>query len=255
MTKNKDQIYSLEGVPVFEAMYGESLMSLGGFEAVDSMFDQMQLADKKILDIGSGIGGMAYHLCEKHSARVIGLEIYPWMVEYATMRTPAAIKDMVDFICYDEDGGIPLPSQSLDIVCSKGVLTNVKDKRVLFKEVHRLLNDSGELCLVDWMSPEKNGPRYEELSLGDSIYLETESSYKDILEESGFRDITFEDRSAEYLSYIKALVVKLDSGEHRKHFSGIIGAQLRDELIKSTQKHQREIEEGQQLSFRIHANV
>ena len=61
-----DEIYTLKNVPLFEAMYGTGLISLGGYEAVDAMFKGIDLRSKKILDIGSGIGGMAHYLSKKY---------------------------------------------------------------------------------------------------------------------------------------------------------------------------------------------
>jgi len=65
MAKNEDEIYRLENVPVFEAIYGKGLISLGGYDAAEQMFDGLELNGEHLLDIGSGIGGIAHHLAAK----------------------------------------------------------------------------------------------------------------------------------------------------------------------------------------------
>ena len=120
-----DDTYTEENVPLFEAIYGKGLISLGGFEAINNMFLDIDLKDKTILDVGSGIGGMAYHLAQKYHCQVVGLELREWMADYSRRHAPQEIRDHLQFTSYLPDGSIPLKDHSIDIVCSKGVLTNV----------------------------------------------------------------------------------------------------------------------------------
>jgi ubiquinone/menaquinone biosynthesis C-methylase UbiE len=172
-----DNIYVETNVPLFEAIYGKGLISLGGLEAIDDMFLDVALTGKTILDIGSGIGGMAYHLAAQYDCQVIGLEIHPWMAEYATNHAPSSIKNKLEFISYTPDGEIPIGAQSIDICCSKGVLTNVKGKLKLFQECYRILQHSGQIVFIDWLVPESAGPKYDRLRMGDMSFKETKSSY------------------------------------------------------------------------------
>ena len=147
------EIYTLENVPLFEAMYGSGLISLGGYEAIDQMVKGVDISTKQLLDVGSGIGGMAHYLAHKYNAIATGLEIHPWMAQYATSHTPETIKSRVNFITYNEEGLIPVHPRTFDVICSKGVLTNVFDKGQLFLDLHRVLKPSGQICLIDWIVP------------------------------------------------------------------------------------------------------
>ncbi len=104
MVKHEDDIYQLKNVPQFEAIYGKGLISLGGYAAVNQMVDGLDLYQKDLLDIGFGIGGMAHYLASKFDARVTGLEVQSWMVDYATQVTPNQVKGQVDFLTYDDQG-------------------------------------------------------------------------------------------------------------------------------------------------------
>jgi len=249
-----DEIYTLENVPIFEAIYVTGLISLGGYLAVDKMFEGLDVSGKNLLDVGSGIGGIAHYLAHKYNAHVTGLEIHPWMAKYATQKAVHSIQNKVDFVIYNSDGSIPLPSEHYDIIYSKGVLTNVSNKPALFAEIFRLLKPSGILCFVDWLTPEDQGPRQEILPMGDASYKETKSSYKEILSRCGFINIKFQNNSNEYLNYVKALDARYHSLTHKKKYHNIINDKLRQELINSNLKLQRTIESNEQMSFLIHAN-
>jgi len=249
-----DDTYIEKNVPLFEAIYGKGLISLGGYQAIDNMFQNVELKDKTILDIGSGIGGMAYHLAEKYHCHVVGLEVRQWMADYAMKNAPKPLKSNLKFISYTPDGPIPVSDQSIDICCSKGVLTNVENKLTLFQECHRILNNKGQLVLIDWLVPETSGPKNERLRLGDMSFKETQSSYSQILEKAGFHQLQFIDKSQEYLKYVKQLDVMYHSTEHKKTFANIMSDTLRNELIQANDDLKGSIESGQQLSMLILAN-
>ncbi|MBX9976883.1 MAG: methyltransferase domain-containing protein [Alphaproteobacteria bacterium] len=247
------EIYTPDNAPLFEAMYGPGLISLGGYAAVDLMFKGIDLTRKKLLDVGSGIGGMAHYLAQKHHCYVTGLDIYPKLALYSNDKTPADIKNRVHFVTYPPNELIPLPSKTFDIIYSKGVLTNVEDKKSLFCELFRLLKPSGQLCLIDWIVPNDLGPIVENLTTGEPSYKETEVSYHKLLMQCGFTQIIFEDQSQAYLDYVKELGERLVSDNHKKLYSHIISDGLRKMLICSNEKLQMSMKKGAQLSVRIKA--
>jgi ubiquinone/menaquinone biosynthesis C-methylase UbiE len=254
MKTNNESIYQLNNVPIFEALYGKGLISLGGYQAVDRLFDKIPLAGKHLLDIGSGIGGIAHYLAAHYQAKVTGLEIHPWMADYAKQSAEKTIKQAVNFITYNNDGSIPLKATSIDIAYSKGVLTNVKNKKQLFKEVTSVLKPGGDLYLIDWLVPEEVGPSSQRLNTGEASYKETRQSYRDaILTPNGFQQIIFTDVSKEYLVYTQDLQRLLSSDEHQKKYETVLPNALRKQLLKSNANLIDAIKSGKQFSTRIHA--
>ncbi|MBI2603551.1 MAG: methyltransferase domain-containing protein [Deltaproteobacteria bacterium] len=251
MANNEDSFYQPENIEIFEAIYGNGLISLGGLVAVDKMFEESDLNGKYLLDIGFGLGGMAHYLAETKNAYVTGLEVHPWMTQHATKTAPFSIKDRVKFVVYNEDNTIPLASESIDLAYSKGVLTNVQDKKSLFLEISRVLKIHGQICLIDWLNP--SAPRTEKLHTGELSYKENKKSYCEILESCGFKDITFRDESSAYLGYAKDLGHKLQSPEHISQFSDIFSKELRNTVITSNTKLIESISSGAQLSYLIRA--
>jgi len=242
-----NDVYTPENVPLFEAMYGPGLISLGGYEAIDQMVKDVGIKAKHLLDVGSGIGGMAHYLAENYGAHVTGLVIYSWMADYAAQHAPESIKNNVNFITYTGEGLIPLPAEAIDMVCSKGVLTNVSDKGALFRELHRVLKPSGQLLLIDWIVPEAAGPQAKTLPTGEASHKETQSSYTKILSDCGFVNITFTNESQPYLRYAQNLDAILVSDS----FYRFAGSALQDMLIASNLKLIKDIQSGDQLSVRI----
>lgn len=253
MAKNEDEIYQLKNVPTFEAIYGKGLISLGGYDAVDQLVEGLDLNQKHLLDIGFGIGGMAHYLASKFEARVTGLEVQPWMADYATETTPDQVKGQVSFLTYDDQGQIPLPSSCIDIAYSKGVFTNIEDKRSLLKEIARVLRPQGQICLIDWLAPPDSGSTTDQLSMGQMSYKETEGTYRQMLSDCGFDKIKCQDVSQEYLAYVQDLIHTLSAPEHIKRYGDIIGDELRKEILDSHANLLDLIESGQQLSSRIRA--
>lgn len=244
MTK---EIYSSENVPLFEAMYGSGLISLGGYPAIDRMFQGLESQQKNILDVGSGLGGMVYYLVQKYKVQATGLEIYPWMVEYGKNNTPDELKDSVQFIGYDPEGKIPVPDGSYDIVCSKGVLTNVINKIPLFKEIHRILKTNGQICFMDWIVPESRGVQHKISPSGEISAKETRISYSQLLYNSGFDEIDFQDESRAYLQYAQDLQQTL----HSENFKTIVEPALHHILLEANLKLIEDIQTGDQISVRI----
>ncbi len=252
MAKHEDEIYQLKNVPTFEAIYGKGLISLGGYAAVDHMVG-LDLHQKHVLDIGFGIGGMAHYLASKFDARVTGLEVQPWMVDYATQVTPDQVKGRVRFLTYDDQGHIPMPSSCVDMAYSKGVFTNIEDKRSLLKEIARVLRPAGQLCLIDWLAPPESGSTTDQLSMGQMSYKETAGTYRQILSDCGFEKIECLDVSQAYLIYVQDLMNTLSAPEHIEQYGHVIGDELRQEILDSHANLLHGIESGQQLSFRIRA--
>ena len=248
---SSDDVYKKENITLFEAIYGRGLISLGGFAAVAEMFKGIELRNKHLLDIGFGTGGMAHYLAEQEQAFVTGVEVHEWMTEHALSTAPEKIKDNLRFLVYSPDGTIPLQANSIDLAYSKGVLTNVSDKKSLFTEIARVLKSGGQICFIDWLVPERCGPSSKRLRLGDMSYKETRSSYKALLLQCGFDDLDFLDLSPSYLRYARDLGEKLSSPTHNNSYKAIIDDSLRNDLLKANDDLINSIENGSQLSMRV----
>lgn len=248
-----EEFYRRENVPVFEAVHGKGLISLGGFEAIDEMFAGMELQQQKLLDIGFGIGGVAFYLAGERDAQVWGLEVHEWMVGYANQSTREELNGKVEFLTYDQLGKIPLPDASIDLVYSKGVLAYVEDKEGLFEEVVRVLRPDGQICLIDWLSPPDVGKVSNRLPHGEILHKETVSSYEEMLVACGFSCIEFLDLNQSYLTCVQDLLARLNDPANIEQFHDVLSGDLREDIIDTYTKTAQSIEDRTQISCRIQA--
>jgi 2-polyprenyl-3-methyl-5-hydroxy-6-metoxy-1,4-benzoquinol methylase len=246
MTDNSKQIYQSsdfepyqpDSIPLFEAIYGKNLISLGGLTAVDNMFSDLNLQELAALDIGFGLGGVAYYLAEKYKMQIAGIEVHPWMVQYAKDHTPTGLSDFLEFNTYNSTGELPYKLESFDLVYSKGVLNHVADKASLFDQVNSVLKPYGLFVIADWIYPE---------STTDSsapLVCETKESYEQILVDSGFSEIGFRNDNQLFLNYAKELLMRLANNQTliKQKYGGELFLTIQkqhEELIEKIQQHQK----------------
>lgn len=235
-----------------EATYGDSMLSEGGQPAIDNMFTQDNLENKKLVDIGFGLGGVACYLAEKYNANITGLEINPWMVQEATKRIPDQLKTKIVYQQYNPYKKIPIEDSTIDMVYSRGVLTHLDNKINLFSEIYRVLKPNGVLIIDDWLSKTKDqwGEKLQAMCQNENLtlYAETESNYKKLLENAGFKNIQMRDENKNYAKYNQAIVddlkkLKLSPIQKNKVFENI----SIDEAIENYQQIVDSIETNELL--------
>lgn len=94
------------------------MMSEGGSEGIEFMFDQIPLNDKVALDIGSGLGGVAFYLADTYNMHITGLEVNPWMIAETQKQMPAHLSERVDFLLSTSNSHWPLPNENYDMIYS-----------------------------------------------------------------------------------------------------------------------------------------
>jgi SAM-dependent methyltransferase len=230
--------YQPDSIPLFEALYGKNLISLGGLAAIDNMFSDLKIEGLKALDIGFGLGGVAFYLAEKYKMRATGIEIHPWMIQHANDHKPTDLSDFLEFNTYNDAGELPYKPETFDLVYSKGVLNHVADKGSLFRQINSVLKLSGLFVIADWIYPETTT---ESLA---PLVCETKESYEMTLIGAGFSEISFRDDSKSFLSYAKELLKNL--ADNRDFIEQKYGEELfliiqkqHEELIEKIQQHQK----------------
>jgi len=99
------------------------------------------LKRKKILDMGSGLGGFLI-VCRDNKTQATGIEIDPYAVEITKLRT-GSNKNIVLGDCEK----VPFPDNSFDLVASITVIEHVKNPLKYLKEAKRVLKKNGKLIL------------------------------------------------------------------------------------------------------------
>lgn len=243
MQSTHESIYMPENITLFEAIYGKNLISLGGLDAVGNMFSDLNLSGLTALDIGFGLGGVAFYLAKTYHIKVAGVEVHSWMAKYAEAHAPRDIASRLKFDVYNQAGEIPFAAASFDLAYSKGVLNHVRDKDNLFRQINKLLKIDGLFVIADWI--------YAEPNIADSSPLisETQASYLQILEKTGFVDIKFRDDSIIFLSYINKLLENITMNQ--EYIEKQYGAEIFSIIQHDHQKLIEEINHKHKLAIRI----
>jgi SAM-dependent methyltransferase len=188
-----------------EAAYGEGLMSEGGKEGIELMFSDIPLENKVALDIGSGVGGVAFYLANQYHMQITGIEVNAWMVAEAQRRIPSSLKEKVDFLLTSGNSHWPLPSESYHLIYSK--------------ECHRLLQKKGLFVITDWLSSDKKewGENIKQLVELEhlALYPETKEGYKELLQRNGFTVLSIRDDSSVYFHYNRSIIENLNDPDNR----------------------------------------
>lgn len=196
-----------------ELAYGDGMMSEGGVEGIEQMFDQIPLVGRRALDIGCGLGGVALYLVEKYAMKITGLEVDAWMVEESKRRIPDSLKGKVDFFLSATNSGWPIPKDSYDLIYSKGVFTHLESKDEIFHECHQLLKREGLFVITDWLSTDEkkwgeNIARLMELEHLE-LFPESVDGYNELLKRNGFALLSERNDSSAYLRFNQKIIERL----------------------------------------------
>src|SRR6185312_3895479 len=113
--------YARDFTDALQFMWGEGFLSPGGPEEVAQMVAGHDIAGKRVLDIGSGLGGVDAQLIE--AANVL--------IAKKNLSARIAFKLV-------EPGPLPFEDGSFDVVFSKDAMVHIDDKPSLFGEVLRV---------------------------------------------------------------------------------------------------------------------
>jgi len=103
--------------------------------------DIKNLKRKKILDMGCGLGGFLL-VCHNNKTQVTGIEIDPYAIEIAKLRTNND-KNILLGDCEE----LPFPDNCFDLAVSITVIEHVKSPLKYLKEAHRVLKKNGKLII------------------------------------------------------------------------------------------------------------
>ena len=144
--------YSEPVLARLQAIWGEGFLSPGGPEEVSRIVDGLDLAGKKILDIGFGTGGPTVRLVTAHGAgHVTGIDVEEDLRRHAQRHADASgVSHRVEFRTV-EPGPLPFGDARFDIVFSKDSIIHVADKRGLFENIARVLKPNGLFTGSDWL--------------------------------------------------------------------------------------------------------
>jgi len=190
-------------INMLELIWGEGYMAPGGPDKTDELVKGLDLRGKRILDIGSGLGGPACHLARVHGALVTGVDIEPQLVELSKRQAEnQGLQGRAEFVLV-EPGPLPFEEAAFDVVLSYGAITQIPDKQGVISECFRVLRPGGALRSLEWTTSSdtiSDDMRYFFEMEGLTYALETPHKYENFIRSAGFTDVSIEDDTPWYRS-------------------------------------------------------
>jgi phosphoethanolamine N-methyltransferase len=223
--------YDTTMLDMLQIIWGEGYLSPGGPQAVREIMQDVNLAGKRVLDVGCGIGGLDRVLVELGAAHVTAVDVVEPMITLARRRTA---DPRIVFEVIEPELPLPFADAVFDVVFTKDAWLHVVDKPALLREVRRVLRPGGGLAGGDWMK----GPDPYSADMIHFIELEgipyhpvTLADYGLMLHEAGFEQVKLLDINAWYRDLAKQELARL-KGELFGLMTEKLGVDARDHFIE-----------------------
>ncbi|WP_286240743.1 class I SAM-dependent methyltransferase [Neptuniibacter halophilus] len=180
-------------------------LHIGGIKASEKLLQRIeQLRPRRILDIGSGTGGLMRLLQSKLDTALVGVDISHELNRLNRDLTALCPEQTSPRLITADAHHLPFADQQFDLILFQHSLLNMPDSRQVLSESRRLLLSDGQLLLHEVLAgdqPEKM--RYPVPWARDAAHshLLSEPRLRKLLQESGFELYQFDDWSAEALAW------------------------------------------------------
>lgn len=198
-----------------ELLWGKGFLSPGGSEEVKEILSGVNLSNRKILDIGCGVGGVDVVLVLELGAEcVVAVDVEPQLIERTkALATELGIGNRIDARLV-EPGPLPFDDSEFDIVFSKDTIAHVPDKLALISEAYRVLRRGGTFAASDWLAADhaSEEPAWHALAAvaGGLANVATQGSMLEMMRSAGFEAVHSIDRRAWYAEKAEAEMRCLD---------------------------------------------
>jgi SAM-dependent methyltransferase len=167
------------------AIFGIGGAHPGGIELTKELMSELDISDKKLLEVGCGTGQTSAYLYEK-GARLTTMDAHPLMVDKANTRFTK-----MGLSCQAIQGSIEktdFASNTFDYILAESVLS-FTDTFSSLKEINRILNSGGSFLGLEMVKksslPKAIEERMKEFYGLSNIY--SLEGWKTILQECGFQ--------------------------------------------------------------------
>jgi len=199
-------LYDKRNIDTLEMVYGRGYLSAGGDEEVARVLHGFELAGKRVLDLGCGLGGASVTMTRDLGATdIVGYDIDEVVLGRAKLLVEEnRVDDRVQLIL-GNPGPLQFADESFDIVYIAAVACHMSDLAGFFREIARVLKPGGWLAGSDWMIREKNRAFHVWDKMlrdrGLNFYFVDQAAFDAALETVGFEQARFNDRTEVFTGF------------------------------------------------------
>jgi len=198
---------------------------------------------KRVLDVGSGVGGTSRCLAQAFGCRVTGIDLTDEYCRAAAMLSAKiGLANLVDFLQGDATN-LPFDDGSFDVVWTEHVAMNIPDKPQLYREMYRVLKRGGTLAIYDILAG-PSGPVLFPVPWArtpDTSFLVRPDELRKLLEGAGFTVSDWSDTTDVARAWFVALAEKIrKEGLPALGFHVLLGTDFQ----VMAQNQRRNLEEG-----------
>lgn len=201
-----------------------------------------------MLDVGSGLGGVAFHIAKTYGVHVLGVDLEPGLVASAKERAAADGIKNVEFICGDVMDK-PADDASFDWIHSRDAFLHIADKPRLFQRAFDLLKPGGRMFFTDYgRGPEDLSEEFVSYADAAGYHLHTADAYAGAIEHAGFNDVRVDDRTVDFFDILARDLARIADPATR------LSSDDRAYLTERWQLKQRACESGDMRWWHVHAS-
>ncbi len=202
--------YTRESINKYEKIFGHNFISTGGLDSTREIVKTLNLqAGMKVLDVGSGIGGSAFHMAQEYGVHVHGLDLSHNMLAIALERSQEmnlnsrVIFEFGDILESDADS-------IYDVIYSRDAFLHIEEKARLFETLKRALKPGGLLFFTDYCWGEgEHSAEFLEYVAQRGYDLHTVKDYGKLIEQAGFVEVQAMDKTELFGDYLRIELEKL----------------------------------------------
>ena len=189
---------------------------IGGRAATQYVIGMMKLPrGATVLDVGSGLGGVARYLAAECGCRATGIDLTAEYVRVGKMLTErTGLSDKVD-LHIGSALDLPWAAETFDAAVTFHVAMNIADRPRLYAEVARVIRPGGMFAIYDVMKGTKEGMLFPLpwAQTAATSFLVTPKAMRKFLEEAGFEIAHEEDRREIALEHHRNRLAKLSAAD------------------------------------------
>lgn len=184
-----------------------------GRQATLELASKMELSPSDhVLDLGSGLGGVARTLADQYGCDVTGIDLTPEFCDAATeMSRWVDLGDKTRFVLGDATA-LPFDDDQFDSAITVHAAMNIPAKDKMYAEAKRVLKPGARFAIYDILQGEGGAALYPApwAMEPDISHLATTEDMQSLLTDAGFRIVDVTDSTVESLDWIESRPAKPD---------------------------------------------